>query len=580
MYLRRPSPVPLLAALASPLIFASTAPPEELLSTTSPVGRYGGDLIVAERSEPKTLNPVTATDSVSREIIQLMAADLIHINRKSQRTEPALAHSIRASPDRRRYDLQLRRGIRFSDGMPFDADDVVFTFQVYLDEKIHSPQRDLLFTGTRPVSVHKVDAFEVVFEFSEPYAPGDRLFDGIAILPRHLLAKSYADGTLINGWGVNAGPREMAGLGPFRLKEQIPGQRTVLERNPYYWKQDSAHNRLPYLQNVIFEYAGSEDGQILRFQTGASDLIRRPSPRDFEALAKQGSPARNLVDLGPGLEYSFLFFNLNAIPSGSMPQLATRQLWFRDVNFRRAVSAAIDREAIARIAYAGRATPIWTHVTPGNKLWINSGIVGAPHSAAAARSLLAAAGFTWNEKGMLLDRARHPVEFSVVTNSGNNERAQTATIVQRDLEELGMEVHVVSLEMRSMLDRITKTFDYDACILGLVSGDVDPGSEMNVWPSGASSHFWNLNQRTPATPWEAEIDRLMAGQMVSMDPGDRKRLYDRVQQMVAEYFPVLCLVSPHVLAGARTGLNNFSPAILPPHTLWNAEELYWQAGSR
>jgi peptide/nickel transport system substrate-binding protein len=122
------------------------------------------------------------------------------------------------------------------------------------------------------------------------------------------------------------------------------------------------------------------------------------------------------VDLGPGLEYSFLFFNLNVISSGSLPQLATRQVWFRDVNFRRAVSAAIDREAIARIVYAGRATPVWTHVTPGNKLWINSNIRGSPHSQATARSLLTAAGFTWDNKGLLLDRTGHPVEFSVITN--------------------------------------------------------------------------------------------------------------------------------------------------------------------
>jgi peptide/nickel transport system substrate-binding protein len=576
---RPAAPVLLLAASATALVFGAPPAAEDLLTTASQAGRYGGDLIVAERSEPKTLNPVTATDGVSREIIQLMTADLVHINRKSQQAEPALARLISASPDRRRYDLQLRRGIRFSDGAPFDADDVLFTFQVYLDEKIHSPQRDLLSTGSRPVSVHKVNAFEVVVEFSEPYAPGDRLFDDIAILPRHLLAKPYADGALIHAWGLNAAPREIAGLGPFRLKEQLPGQRTVLERNPYYWKRDSSHNRLPYLQNIIFEYAGSEDGQILRFRTGASDVVGRPSPRDFEMLAKQQNPARNLVDLGAGLEYSFLFFNLNAVSGEHMAQVAVRQSWFRDVNFRRAVSAAIDRDAIARIVYAGRATPVLTQVTPGNKLWINHAITVAPRSVAAGRSMLAAAGFTWNEKGALLDRTRHPVEFSVVTNSGNNERARMATIIQRDLEELGMTVHVVSLEMRSMLDRITKTFDYDACILGLVSGDVDPGSEMNVWPSGGSAHFWSLNQSAPE-PWQAEIDRLMTAQMHSLDPIERKRRYDRVQQLVAEYLPVLCLVSPHVLAGARTGLSNFSPVIMPPHTLWNAEELYWQSGSR
>ena len=122
------------------------------------MGHYGGTLVVAQSAEPKTLNPVTAADAPSREVIGRMMADLIHINRDSQKTEPSLAKSWTTSRDGRVFTFKLRRGLRFSDGQPFDADDVVFSFQVYLDEKIHSPQRDLLIVGGKPIAVQKIDS--------------------------------------------------------------------------------------------------------------------------------------------------------------------------------------------------------------------------------------------------------------------------------------------------------------------------------------------------------------------------------------------------------------------------------------
>src|SRR6266513_239003 len=135
--------------LAAPCVVAAPNPAalnpaEELQRVEGEVGRYGGHLVVGQRSEPKTLNPVTATDAVSREVFERLHADLIEINRSTQKTEPALAKSWKMSPDGRTFTLKLRKGIRFSDGQPFDADDVVFTFTVYLDEAVSSPQRDLL----------------------------------------------------------------------------------------------------------------------------------------------------------------------------------------------------------------------------------------------------------------------------------------------------------------------------------------------------------------------------------------------------------------------------------------------------
>src|SRR5271156_723006 len=300
----------LIAAIVSASSTALAGPGqagEERMVVDGGAGHPGGKLVVALRSEPKTLNPVLAEDVPSRDVIRCLTADLIDINRESQKTEPALAKSWTASPDGRQYTLHLRRGLRFSDGQPLDADDVVFSFQVYLDEKIDSPQRDLLVVGGKPISVEKVDQYTVRFDMSQPYAAAERLFDGIAILPRHLLEGVYRKGGFSDAWNVSMASGDFAGMGPFRLKEYVPGQRIVLERNPYYWKQDKSGHRLPYLDQGGFLFVASEDAQVIRFQAGDADILTRFSAEDYAVLERQQSAKHyHLDDLGAGLEYNFL----------------------------------------------------------------------------------------------------------------------------------------------------------------------------------------------------------------------------------------------------------------------------------
>lgn len=549
---------------------------EELLVSRAEVGRNGGQVVVALRAEPKTFNPLTAVDSVSREVIGCTIADLIHINRETQKTEPALAKSWTVSPDGRRYTVSLRRGLRFSDGHPLDADDVVFSFRAYLDESLRSPQRDLLTVGGQPIGVRKLDPFTIQFDLAEPYAGAERLFDNVAILPRHLLEPLLAQGRLASAWGLSARPADMAGLGPFRVREYVPGQRVVLERNPTYWKSDRGGHRLPYLDRLVFEFVGSEDAEIVKFRAGESDIVSRVSAANFDALAKAGPAPYQTYDLGAGLDYSFLFFNLNDLDSATHADAVRRQAWFKDVSFRQAVSSAIDRDAIVRLVYRGRATPLWGHVPPGNKLWVDRAIPQPTRSLDHARQLLRNAGYSWRPDGTLVDRRGDPVEFTLATSAGNTERSGMATIVQEDLKQLGMTVHVVTLELRALVDRVLTSHDYDACLLALGGGDANPNAEMNVWLSSGGTHLWHPAQKQPATAWEAEIDALMRRQMATLDAGARKRLYDRVQELVAQNVPMIFLVSPNVLVGANKSLGNFRPTVLDPHTLWNVDELFWR----
>jgi peptide/nickel transport system substrate-binding protein len=550
-------------------------PGEEVLVSAGTQGIYGGRLTIGQRSEPKTLNPILASDAVSREVIHRIMADLVHINRATQRTEPALAKTWKLSPDGRTFTLQLRRGIRFSDGQPFDADDVVFSYQLYLDEQLHSPQRDLLVIDGKAMTVTKVDAYTVRFTLTKPYGAAERIFDGLAIVPRHILEKPYREGRLAQMWGLAA--QDVVGLGPFRVKQYVAGQKIVLERNPYYWKTDAKKQRLPYLDEMTFLFVGSEDNQLIRFQAGETDMISRLGAENYALLAKSAqSRGFQLADLGPSLEYNFLVFNLNDVAAGKPDLVSSRQAWFREPAFRKAVSAAIDREGIARLVYGGYGTPLWGNVSPGNKLWVNSTLSHPARSLDAARAALRSAGFHWAPEGTLLDRAGRPVEFSILTSSSNAQRSKIATLLQDDLKQIGMRVNVVSMDFRSMLDRLLQTYDYDAAIMGLGGGDADPNPEVNVWSTSGTMHLWHLGQASAAQDWERELDGLMQQQMITIDYRQRKKLYDRAQLLIAENLPFIFLATPNVLTAAKAQLGNFHPAILDHYTLWNVEELFWR----
>jgi len=534
------------------------------------------------RGEPKTLNPLIAADARSREVIGVMQADLVHINRATQLTEPALAKSWKVSPNGLEYTLVLRQGIRFSDGQPLDADDVLFTFRVYLDEKVHATQHDFLIVGGKPITVRKLDAYTVVFQLAKPYGAGERLFDGFYILPRHLLEKLYQEGKFDQAGTLATAANAWAGLGPFRLKEYVVGQRLVLERNPYYWKADAKGNRLPYLDELVFLFVQNADAQVLKFRSGETDVISQIGAENFTVLSRQQN-GYTMTDAGPGLEYYFLFFNLSEAGEKTPAEMRRRQKWFREIKFRQAVSAAVDRDAIVRLVYQGRGAPLWGLVAPGNRRWGNEKLAHPARSLERARTLLKEGGFSWNNGAngeyTLLDAEGKPVEFSILTSSSNANYPKMAALIQDDLRQLGMRVQVVPLEFRSLLDRVLQTKEFDACLLGLVSFDADPTADTNVWLSSGGSHLWNPSQAHPATEWEAEIDRLMEQQLAAPSFEQRKKLYDRLQEILAEEQPMIFLASPDILVGAKNVVGNFQPAVLEPYVLWNVEQLYLKNGA-
>ncbi|MBV9743592.1 MAG: hypothetical protein JO099_07500, partial [Acidobacteriia bacterium] len=226
------------------------------------------------------------------------------------------------------------------------------------------------------------------------------------------------------------------------------------------------------------------------------------------------------------------------------------------------------------IVYRGHAQPGIGPFSPANRFWFNQKLKAHAFDPKLAEHLLAADGFR-KEKDVLRDSSGQPVEFSIITNSGNKARERAAAMIQQDLAAVGIRLNIVTLDFPALIQRITRSFQYETCLLGLTNVDLDPDGQMNMWLSSSADHAWNPNQKSPATDWEAELDRLMQSQASTMDPLKRKALFDRVQEIVSDQAPILYLINNDALEAASPALRNLSPSVLRPQLLWNIDRLYF-----
>lgn len=545
--------------------------------TTESTSAVQQRLIVTRSAGPKTFNRLFSADDQTHTITGCLHGALVRINRQTQQPEPELATSWQSSPDGRTLTFRLRRDVKFSDGHPFTAADVLFTFQVINDPKITAPvSSSFSFNGQRTM-VEKVDDETVRFTFPAPVAAAERLFDGVPMLPQHALEAAYREGRIEQAMSLAAAPEQVIGLGPFRLKSYQAGQQVVLARNEHYWKKDANGRKLPLADELIFEIVPDRAAQMLKFQNGESDLFSPVNAEDLATLRPLEQQGKVRVhDLGPGLIREVFWFNQNdAKNAGTGKPLVdpVKLGWFRQTRFRQAVSHAIDRDAIVRLAFAGQAESQWGFLSAGDKLWFEQARTW-PHDLDRARRLLTEAGFKWgSEDGALTDAQGHPVEFTLLTNSGNALRQKMSALIQEDLAKLGIKVNLAAIDAKSLLGRINESFDYEACLLAVVSGDADPNAHTGILLSSGPQHWWHPGQSRPATAWEARIDELMQQQKSALSQPERKKIFAEVQQIMAEEQPFIFLATRHLIVAARADIAGFKPALLPDFVLWNSEEL-------
>jgi peptide/nickel transport system substrate-binding protein len=473
---------------------------------------------------------------------------LVRVNRQTQELEPELAQSWKVSKDGRQISFHLRSGISFSDGTAFTAEDVAYTVQQLMDPALHSPTGDAFRSGPGNVETKVISSTQISIKFPAQVSGLDRLFDQVAILSQH------------------SSKKEMAVLGPFMVADYKPGATVLLKRNPNYWKTDEQGRKLPYLDSIRLDIQPNRDVEMLRFKRGELDLINSLDSEYFDKLA--ATSPQLVHDAGPSLDSEQLWFN--QVMTSPIP--GYKKDWFRSTNFRRAISEAINREDLSRVVFHGHAQPALGPFSPANKFWFNARLKPQTYNPDAALKALQSEGFRM-ENGALKDKDGNAVVFSIITNAGNKVRERMAVLIQDDLQKIGIHVNVVTLDFPSLIERMTQSFDYEAIILGLTNVDLDPNGEMNVWLSTSANHQWNPQQKTPETPWEAEIDRLMRAQASSSDLKKRKDAFDRVQEIAVEQEPFIFLINKNALSAVSTAVHGATPVILSPQTFWNAERL-------
>jgi peptide/nickel transport system substrate-binding protein len=518
-----------------------------IYSSLVPAAR-GAELRFALPAEPKTVDPFLVADESAEALRYLTEGSLIRVNRQTQRAEPELAVSWKVLGNGTKIVFQLRQGVVFPGGAPFTSADVVDSFEKLLAPALHSPIADTFRTANGVAKVSAPGKYTVVAEFPALAAQIERMFDQVSIV------------------SASAPVRPAPGLGAFVIAERKPGVSILLRRNPTYWKRDADGTPLPRLDSIRIDIEQNRDLELLRFRRGELQLIEKLTADMFDRLASE-TPG-TVVDAGPTLDSEFLWFN----ESRRAPIGDGAKEWFQSRNFRRAISLAIHRDDLCRVVYKGHASPAAGPVSPANKLWFNSRIAPDAFNIEAAMKLLKADGFTL-QNGILRDRMSRAVEFSVVTNAGSKTRERMAAMIQQDLAKAGIRLNIVTLDFPSLLERITRSLNYEACILGLVNVDADPSELMNILLSSASNHPWNPSEKSPETEWEAEIDRLMLAQASTADHAARAKSFDRVQEILHDQDPVIYLLHPNALAAVSPQVGGAKATAFFPHTFWDAEHL-------
>lgn len=531
----------------------------------------GGTLTSSLRSEPRTLNRVVSSQLPTELFSILTGSKLISVNRATQEVEPSVAESWTVSPDNKTYTLKLRDSVLWSDGTPFTAADVLFSFQAMYDPKVNSVVASSLMIDGKPLTVTSPDPKTVVITLPRTAGPGIALLDNLQLIAKHKYEAALKAGTLAQSMGAAAPPSEFVTLGAFVLRNYTQGQRMIFDRNPRYWKRDAAGIQLPYLDQVILEIVPDQNAELVRLQAGQVDTLQNHvRPEDIATLRPLEQQGKlRLIELGVSPDPDSFFFNLRSYYWDKDP----RRDWITRKEFRRAISHAVDREAFANTVFLGAGVPIWGPVTPGNKTWFSPNVQRYGYSIERAREILAGIGLINRDQDEWVEDAKGTeARFTLLVFRGNSSLEKGAAVLRDELRRIGVAVDVVLLEQGLVIQRMLKG-DFEAIMMVFNATSLDPAMNADFWLSSGSAHVWNMAQSKPATDWEKEIDDLMVTVMTNVDQMERRRAFDRIQTIFADNLPVLYFVAPRLYMGVSTRVGGLAPSILRPQLLWNVERM-------
>ena len=553
----------------------------DYLQSQAPIGKFGGELISSTLGEgPKTFNPFNSKDNTSSIMSAVMYDGLLSTDPITGQPSPKLAKSYSISPDGKTYTFKLRHGIQWSDGKPITADDVVFTWNDIIFAGFGDTSlRDSIYIAGQLPTVRKIDNYTVEFKTPQPYAPFIRVLSA-SIAPKHIFmpaikkGKKYFDSFL----STNTKPEDFVVSGAFKLKEYVPAQRVVFERNPNYYEINTSGDKLPYLDRVIYLIVGDQNNEVLKFEAKELDVIGLQGSKVARYKSLEQHSDFKLYNLGPNTGTMYLSVNLNNRKNkdGKFYVNPIKQKWFKDINFRTAIDYTIDRRNMVFNIANGIGAPLHTPESL-NSIYLNKELKAFEKDTKKAKEYLEKSGFYTDKKGHLYDKENNRVEFDLYTNAGNTEREAIGVMVKQDLEELGMKVNFKPIEFNSLVNKLVNTFDWDMVIMGLTGSPLEPNGGKNVWLSNGRLHMFNM--RTPEEgkanilPWEKELDEIFEKGALATKFEDRKKYYDRYQEIIYEQRPMIYIYSPVVIMAIRDKFKNIYPSSLGGIT-HNIEEIY------
>ncbi|MFW6378238.1 MAG: ABC transporter substrate-binding protein [Bacillota bacterium] len=554
------------------LVLVGTVTAEELDKKTASdvyfdeIGEYGGSYTLSLTSAPQTFNYYGGIDASTFNIMTNVLDSLTEENPVTQEIEPGLASDWDIEDDGETVILHLREGVKWSDGEPFNADDVIFTMEnLTLNSNAEANEVARYTIEGEIVEFSKVDDMTIKVELPAPFGPFMRMLSQAPIMPEHKLSEHVSEddpGAINEAWATDVDPEDVVGTGPFTLKDYVVDQRVVLERNPHSWRYDPEGNRLPYVDELDYLIVRNSEVQVAQFQAGEIDSVSI-SGQDYTPLKQAeidgedfsvyaGSP------VGPTPSPTHLSFNFDV-------EDEALQSAFREDKFRVAMEHLIDRERIIEEVYNTLAIKSGTPVVPTNEAFYNPEIedIRREYNPDRAAELLDELGYV-DENGdgyrQLEDGSQ--LEFDLTANVGADDHSDIAGLIKNSLEDVGIKVHLDLVE-GGLVFELGQSGDFQA-MLQAFGNQPDPQFRKAIWQPTGDLYYWHQSiEDDDGNPifenmydWEEDVyDAFEAGQ-VTLDPEERKTHYDEWQKIYAEKLPVIFITKGMDVMAVQNNVGN------------------------
>ena len=494
--------------------------------------RYGGTLVIGVSNDVDSFNPLFNETASAQEITHLLLLGLADLNESSE-FEPELAESWEFSDDHLSLTYHLRPGLVWSDGQPITAEDVEFTFDLLMNDKVASPRQG----ETEYIeSVIAQDPLTVIFKFKEAYP--DQMFDTAGeVLPKHLLKDSDPATFRSHEFG-----RKPISSGPFVLDKWVPQQYVAVVPNPKYFGDRS------YLDKVIFKVVPDNTNLLMQLKTGEVDVMVDLPLIEVEELQK--SNPEIAIYPTSGRVYYYLGYNNDHV-------------LFEDRQVRRALTMAIDRQGIINALMNGFGKECLGPFPPMVAWAYNENVEAIPFDPAEAKQTLANLGWRDSDSDGVLDKDGRDFEFTIRTNTGNQLRSDVAIIVQEQLRKIGVKAEIQTLERSTLIQKL-RSGDFDATMGGWsTSFNVDPTP---LFHSSATDMFNFVKYANP------RVDHLIETGREELDRKRPATIWKETQQLIYDDQPYTFLFWKAKIVAARKEFKNVNP--IPLSAIYGIEKWY------